>query len=60
LIAALKGKYATIDRMTVNAWDEPAFVEAVKKTGRSHLIFAGVSLQVCAAYPAYSAILNKT
>ena len=40
----------------VNAWDEPAFVEAVKQTGRSHLIFAGVSLQVCAGYPAYSAI----
>ena len=42
--------------LTVNAWDEPAFVKAVKKTGRTHLIFAGVSLQVCAAYPAYSAI----
>ena len=54
--AALKGNYTTIDRMTVNAWDEPAFVEAVKETGRTHLVFAGVSLQVCAGYPAYSAI----
>ena len=42
--------------MTVNAWDDPAFVAAVKKTGRSHLIFAGVATQVCAAYPAYSAL----
>jgi nicotinamidase-related amidase len=57
LLEALKAGYASIDRMTVNAWDEPAFVEAVKATGRSHLIFAAVSLQVCAAYPAYSAIV---
>ena len=56
LVAALKGDYAKIDRMTVNAWDDPAFVAAVKKTGRSHLIFAGVVTQVCAAYPAYSAL----
>src|SRR5579875_3280266 len=56
LLTALKGNYATIDRMTVNAWDDPAIVDAVKRTGRSHLIFAGISLQVCAAYPAYSAI----
>ena len=56
LVAALKGDYAKIDRMTVNAWDDPAFVAAVKKTGRSHLIFAGVATQVCAAYPAYSAL----
>ena len=56
LLTALEGDYPSIDRMTINAWDEPAFVDAVKKTGRSHLIFAGVSLQVCAAYPAYSAI----
>ncbi len=38
LVAALNGDYAKIDRMTVNAWDDPAFVGAVKKTGRSHLI----------------------
>jgi nicotinamidase-related amidase len=56
LLEALDDGYASIDRMTVNAWDEPAFVEAVEATGRTHLIFAAVSLQVCAAYPAYSAI----
>src|SRR5258708_8360016 len=56
LVAALKGDYAKIDRMTVNAWDDPAFVAAVKKTGRSHLIFARVVTQVCAAHPPYSAL----
>jgi nicotinamidase-related amidase len=49
-------KYPIIDRMTLNAWDEPRFVKAVEATGRKHLIFAGVTLQVCAALPAYSAL----
>lgn len=55
LTAALDG-HTQIDRMTVNAWDEPAFVDAVKATGRTHIIFAGITLQICAALPAYSAI----
>ena len=49
-------KYPIIDRMTVNAWDDPVFVKAVEATGRRHLIFAGVALQVCAALPALSAL----
>src|SRR5258707_3034618 len=56
LIAALKGDYAKIDRMTVNAWDDPAFVAAVKKTGGSHLIFAGVATEGLPAHPAYFAL----
>lgn len=56
LISALKEPYASIDRMTVNAWDDSHFVEAVRATKRSHLIFAGITLQICAAFPAYSAI----
>jgi nicotinamidase-related amidase len=42
--------------MTMNAWDDPHFVKAVEATGRTHLLFAGVTLQVCAALPAYSAL----
>ena len=49
-------KYPIIDRMTMNAWDDPHFVKAVEATGRTHLLFAGVTLQVCAALPAYSAL----
>jgi nicotinamidase-related amidase len=57
LVAVLDTKkYPIIDRMTVNAWDDPTFVKAVEATGRTHLMFAGVSLQVCAALPAYSAL----
>jgi hypothetical protein len=42
--------------MTMNAWDDPHFVKAVEATGRTYLLFAGVTLQVCAATPAYSAL----
>ncbi|ADQ69235.1 nicotinamidase-like amidase [Halogeometricum borinquense DSM 11551] len=44
-----------IDRSLVNAWDDPAFVEAVEETGRSNLIMAGILTEVCVAFPAISA-----
>ena len=44
-----------IDRTTVNAWDDPCVEEAIRATGRSKLIFAGLSLEVCAAFPAMRA-----
>jgi nicotinamidase-related amidase len=44
-----------MDRSTVNAWDYEPFVEAVKATGRDHLIIAGLSFEVCASLPAISA-----
>ena len=31
----------------INAWDNPDFVEAVRKTGRKQLILAGVVTDVC-------------
>jgi hypothetical protein len=42
-----------LDRSSVNAWDEPRFVEAVKATKRSHLIIAGLSFEVCASLPGH-------
>jgi nicotinamidase-related amidase len=45
-----------IDRNTVNAWDDPRVAAAIEATGRKKLIFAGVSLEVCAAFPAITAI----
>jgi nicotinamidase-related amidase len=44
-----------LDRSSVNAWDDERFVKAVKATGRDHLIFAGLSFEVCASLPAISA-----
>tara|TARA_R110000868_G_C10961254_1_gene768514 strand:- start:2612 stop:3250 length:639 start_codon:yes stop_codon:yes gene_type:complete len=40
----------------INSWDTPAFVEAVKKTGKKKLIIAGVLTSVCVAFPAISAV----
>ena len=45
-----------IDRTSVNAWDDPRVADAIVKIGRKKLIFAGVSLEVCAAYPAIRAV----
>ena len=45
-----------IDRTTVNAWDDPRVEGAIRATGRKKLIFAGLSLEVCAAFPAMRAV----
>ncbi|OLF72398.1 isochorismatase [Maricaulis sp. W15] len=45
-----------IDRTTVNAWDDPRVEAAIRASGRKKLIFAGVSLEVCAAFPAMRAV----
>ncbi|MBR9826490.1 MAG: isochorismatase family protein [Alphaproteobacteria bacterium] len=55
LQAALPGQ-DFIDRTTVNAWDDPRVEAAIRATGRKKLIFAGVSLEVCAAFPAMRAV----
>jgi nicotinamidase-related amidase len=41
----------TIDRSKVNAWEEPAFREAVAATGRSKVIMAGLWTEVCLVFP---------
>jgi nicotinamidase-related amidase len=45
-----------IDRSTVNAYDDKRVARAIEDTGRKKLIFAGISLEVCAAFPAMTAI----
>jgi nicotinamidase-related amidase len=45
-----------IDRSSVNAFDDPQVAEAITATGRKQLIFAGISLEVCAAFPAITAV----
>ncbi|KAG0058580.1 hypothetical protein BGZ92_007129, partial [Podila epicladia] len=40
----------------VNAWDNPEFRAAVKKTGRKQLIMAGIVTDVCVSFPSLSAI----
>ena len=55
LVEALPAGQKIIDRSTVNAWHDDRVREAIEATGRRKLIFAGVSLEVCAALPALSA-----
>src|SRR5580658_8421959 len=49
----------TIERTTVNAWDEKRVVDAVKTTGRKKLIVTGISTDVCLAFPAMAALADE-
>jgi nicotinamidase-related amidase len=40
----------------VNAWNDPAFAAAIRATGRTHLIMAGVTTDVYLIFPAISAV----
>ncbi|WP_291987239.1 isochorismatase family protein [Accumulibacter sp.] len=40
----------------VNAWNDPAFAEACRATGRRNLVMAGVTTDVCMVAPAISAV----
>src|ERR1700739_234392 len=51
LVEALPG-IEIIDRSSVNAYDDERVAHAIEATGRKKLIFAGLSLEVCAALPA--------
>lgn len=55
LVEALPG-VQIIDRSTVNAFDDPHVARAIEATGRKKLIFEGLSLEVCAAFPAMTAV----
>src|SRR6201984_2767835 len=57
LVEALPG-IEIIDRSSVNAFDDARVAQAIMATGRKKLIFAGISLEVCAAFPAITAIGN--
>ena len=44
-----------IYRTKINSWHEPAIREAIEATGRTKLIFAGITADFCAGLPAKSA-----
>jgi nicotinamidase-related amidase len=45
-----------IDRTTINSWEDPAFLEAVRATGRRKLIFCALWTEVCMAFVALDAL----
>jgi nicotinamidase-related amidase len=55
LVEALAG-IEIIDRSSVNAYDDARVARAIEGTGRKKLIFAGLSMEVCAAFPAMTAV----
>jgi nicotinamidase-related amidase len=55
LVEALPG-VQIIDRTSVNVFDDPRVARAIEATGRKKLIFAGLALEVCAAFPAITAV----
>lgn len=55
LLAALPD-VPVIDRVIINAWDDPNFVAAVQQTKRKKLIMAGVTADVCLTFPAVGAV----
>jgi nicotinamidase-related amidase len=46
----------SLDRTTINAWEDEDFVRAVKATGRRKLIMAALWTEVCLVLPALDAI----
>jgi nicotinamidase-related amidase len=46
----------SVDRTSINAWEDAEFVAAVKATGRKKLIMGALWTEVCLAFPATDAL----
>jgi nicotinamidase-related amidase len=55
-LQSLLKEIPTIERTTVNAWDDPRVASAIEKTGRKKLIMTGITTDVCLAFPAITAV----
>lgn len=49
-------KVETIDRTSINSWEDVEFVEAVKATKRKKLIMAALWTEACLTFPALDAL----
>jgi nicotinamidase-related amidase len=47
---------AVIDRSSMNAWEDSAFLAAVKSTGKKKLIFGALYTEICLAFPIVDAL----
>ena len=45
-----------IDRTTMNCWEDKRVVDAIKKTGRKKIVFAGLWTEVCIVLPTIQAL----
>ena len=55
-LAELLDGHPAIDRTTINAWEDPQFLAAVRETGRRKLIMAALWTEMCLAFPALDAL----
>lgn len=55
-IQAVFPDYKPIDRTSMNAWEDPKVVDAVRKTGRQKIVMAALWTEVCLATAALSAL----
>jgi nicotinamidase-related amidase len=55
-LAAVLPDEPLIERSTMNAWDDPAFVAAIEKTGRKKILYAGLWTETCVALPTIQAL----
>ena len=56
MVADLLEDDAAIDRTTMNAWEDPAFVDAVRATGARKLILCALWTEICMSFPALDAL----
>lgn len=45
-----------INRTTINTWEDPRVVEAVKQTGRKKILMAGLFTEICLVFPVIQAL----
>ena len=55
-LSELLSGYPPIDRTTINAWEDPNFVAAVRATGRRKLVMAALWTEMCLAFPTLDAL----
>jgi len=55
-IQAVFPKQEPIERSSMNSWDDPKFVAAIKKTGRKKIVLSGLWTETCVALPTIQAI----
>jgi nicotinamidase-related amidase len=48
--------FPTVDRTSINAWEDVEFVQAVKATGRQKLIMTALWTEACLTFPALDAM----
>ncbi|WP_125704539.1 isochorismatase family protein [Lacticaseibacillus daqingensis] len=61
-IAPLKqllGDTPSLDRTSINAWEDAEFRAAVQATGRTHLVIAALWTEACLTFPALDALREQ-